>query len=75
VPVSTALRDQFASMCEPGTLTNKTVRAFKVSPALGFQPKAQDEITLTDGTVWPVVGCTFVNPAGTPLIYTVGVAK
>jgi hypothetical protein len=75
IPVTAALADKFASMCEPGTLTSKTVRAFKISPLLTFQPAARDEVTLADGTIWPVVGCTPVQPNGTPLVYTVGVAK
>jgi hypothetical protein len=75
VPVTQVLLDAFALRLADAALVQKTVRAFKVSPALGFQPVPQDTITLSDGSVWPVVGCTPANPAGTPLVYTVGVAQ
>jgi len=75
IPVTQALMGTFASQCAPGTLVSKTVRALKVSALLGFLPQSRDEVTLADGTVWPVVGVTPVNPAGVPIVYTVGVAK
>lgn len=75
VPVTQAVIGTFAATLVPGELVNKTIRTFKVSALLGFQPAAQDEVTLADGSVWPVIGCTTVNPAGVPLVYTVGVAK
>lgn len=75
VPVTASLMGTFGIALAPGALVAKTVRAFKVSALLAFQPAPKDEVTLADGTVWPVIGCTPINPAGTPLIYTVGVAK
>jgi hypothetical protein len=75
VPVTQGLIDSFAVRLEAGELVQKTLRAFKIAPSIGAQPQPRDEITLTDGSVWPVVGCTPINPAGTPLCYTVGVAK
>ena len=75
VPVTQSLMGTFSSMCAPDSLTNKRVRALKVSGLLGFNPRAQDEVTLADGTTWPVVGCTPVSPDGTPIVYTVGLAK
>lgn len=75
IPVTQALMGTFASQAAPGTLVNKTVRALKVSGLLGFFPRPGDEVTLADGTVWPVIGATQVNPAGIPIVYTVGLAK
>jgi len=75
VPVTANLLGTFGVSLESNALVAKTVRAFKVSALLSFQPAPKDEITLADGTIWPVIGCTPVNPAGTPIIYTVGVAK
>lgn len=75
VPATQGLVQSFETRIDEASLTVKTMRAFKVSALLGFKPLPQDEVTLQDGSVWPVVGCTPINPAGTPIIYTVGVAK
>jgi hypothetical protein len=75
VPVTVDVLDTFAATLEPGALVSKILRTFKVSALLGFQPAPLDEVTLPDNTVWPVVGCTPINPAGTPILYTIGVAK
>lgn len=75
VPVTQAVLGVFAATMAPGSLIQKTVRTFKVSALLGFEPAPQDEITLSDGAVWPVIGCTPIKPSGVPIIYTVGVAK
>jgi hypothetical protein len=75
VPVTQGLIQSFTVRLDEDALTAKTSRAFKLSPLLSFEPAPRDEVTLADGTVWPVTGCTFVNPAGTPLIYTIGIAK
>lgn len=75
VPVTQGLIQSFSVRLDEASLTAKTMRAFKISALLGFQPAPQDKITLADGSVWPVIGCTPANPAGTPLAYTVGVAK
>jgi|PlaIllAssembly_1097288.scaffolds.fasta_scaffold07940_4 hypothetical protein len=75
VPVTQGLVQSFETRLDEAALTTKVMRAFKVSTLLGFKPLPLDEVTLNDGSVWPVVGCTPVNPAGIPLVYTIGVAK
>jgi hypothetical protein len=75
VPVTQGLIQSFETRLDEASLVAKTMRAFKVSALLGFKPLPQDEVALADGSVWPVVGCTPVSPAGTPIIYTIGVAK
>jgi hypothetical protein len=75
IPVTKGLIQSFTVTLDDAAAVAKTRRAFKVSPALGFAPLPRDEITLADGTVWPVTGCTYVRPDGTDLVYTVGVTK
>ena len=38
--------------------------------ALTAEPKPGTTITRTDGTVWVVQGVDQLNPAGTPILYT-----
>jgi hypothetical protein len=74
IPVTQGLIQSFTVRLEEAIVL-KTSRAFKLSPALGFRPLPRDEITLADGTIWGVTGCTFVSPAGIDLVYTIGVSK
>lgn len=39
-----------------------------------FAPDADDEITLPEG-VFQIIGCTPLNPAGTPIVYKIGATK
>ena len=55
------------------TLAHKTGRFFQVAALdATFEPRALDRVTV-DGVVYSVVGCTPINPAGTPVTYGVGV--
>jgi hypothetical protein len=74
VPITQNLIQSFGKAFDGNVLKER--RAFKVSAsALGFFPESGDELVMSDDSVWPVIGATQVNPAGTPLFYTVGVAK
>lgn len=39
-----------------------------------FQPDAEDILTF-EGASWRVLGCTPLNPAGTPIVFKIGVMK
>ena len=48
------------------------IRAFYVAAAgLGFEPEPGD-LLLFEGGVWDIAGGTPLNPAGIPVLYTVG---
>ena len=75
LPWSKGIGGEFANKMEDLALAGRKVRYLKVS-ALGmtFVPAAMDTVGLESGT-WQVIGCTPINPAGTPLIYGVGVVE
>ncbi|MEM6902248.1 MAG: hypothetical protein AAF556_03295 [Pseudomonadota bacterium] len=52
---------------------SRSIRYLLMSAA-GAEPKQNDEIAL-EGSNWRVVGVTPLNPAGTAVIYNVGVVK
>lgn len=75
-PIDTApSAEAFDSKLEDGSLAGREVAYLKVA-ALGmvFAPAALDTVSF-DGTTWQVLGCTPINPAGTPIVYGVGVVK
>jgi hypothetical protein len=75
LPASQGTTQAFDNRLGQANLADKTLRFVKLSPIGGFEPLPHDELVF-DGRPWEVLGCTPVNPAGTPVIYGVGaVAK
>lgn len=75
LPASKGTVQAFDNRLEDLSLAGKQLRFLKVA-ALGmtFEPRSLDEVTF-DGAAWQVLGCTPVNPAGTALVYGVGVVR
>lgn len=40
-----------------------------------FVPDVDDEITVTNEGIFQIIGCTPLNPAGTPIVYKIGALK
>jgi hypothetical protein len=40
-----------------------------------FEPKAGHVVSGFESSVWEVIGCTPLNPAGTPIIYTMAIRR
>ena len=60
---------------ESGSLSKREVAYLKVATAsLSFRPERGDACTFASGA-WEVLGCTAVDPAGTPIVYGVGVVR
>ena len=75
LPSTEGKMQSFDSRLEDGSLAGRRMRFLRVA-ALGmtFEPKPLDVVSF-DGSTWQVLGCTPVNPAGTPLVYGVGVVE
>jgi hypothetical protein len=60
---------------DTGTLAVKAEREL-IAPGAGisFEPRNMDEATIGSAT-YRIVSCTPINPAGTPVLYTMGVIK
>ena len=58
-----------------GSLIDEKLR-YVLAAAKGapFEPKSVDMLDF-DGATWTVLGCTPLNPAGTPLLYPMGVMR
>jgi hypothetical protein len=72
LPVNNGSKESFDNQLEALTLAKKKVK-YTVLPAIQttFEPRAFDEVVI--GTeVYQVLGCTDVNPAGTPIVYGIG---
>lgn len=60
---------------EDGTLIEANIRGLMIAAkGLGWMPVAGDKATF-DGSDWTFIGCTPVNPAGTPLVYKASVRR
>jgi hypothetical protein len=60
---------------EPGSRAKRFDRYFKMPAAsLTFEPAPDDEVVM-GGVTYLVKDCEPVNPAGTPLVYGVGVVR
>jgi hypothetical protein len=75
LPASKGTLEAFDNRLESGSLAGKDLRYVKVAAEdLTFEPRPMDVATFA-GADWLVLGCTPVNPAGTALVYGVGVVK
>lgn len=75
LPASKGTIEAFDNRSEDGSLAGRELRYLKIA-ALGmsFVPRKLDTVSF-DGATWQVLGCTPVNPAGTPIVYGAGVVK
>ena len=75
LPASKGTVEAFDNRLEFLTLAGKTLLYIKIAASsITFEPKSLDEVSM-DSLTWQVLGCTPVNPAGTPLVYGVGLVK
>lgn len=75
LPASQGTIQAFDNRLEGGTLVDEKLR-FILAAAHGapFEPQSNDELEF-DGATWRILGCTPLNPAGTPLLYRIGAMR
>lgn len=75
LPASSGTGPAFDNRLEELSTAGKQLRFLKVAAqGMTFEPRSLDEVTF-DGSTWQVLGCTPINPAGTALVYGVGVVR
>ena len=74
LPASKGTVEAFDNRMKQDTSVNLDKLRFVIAAASGapFEPKPMDEITF-ESRQWRVLGCTPLNPAGTALLYKMGV--
>jgi hypothetical protein len=84
LPASKGTIEAFDNRREALSLAGKRLRYLKIAAKrMTFEPMPGDEVCFDetsddvsfDPVRWQVLGCTPVNPNGTPLVYGVGVVK
>lgn len=75
LPASNGTVQAFDIRYENGTLIEQNLRALTIAAKdLAWVPVAGDKATF-DGSDWTFIGCTPVNPAGTPIVYKAAVKR
>lgn len=75
LPASNGTVQAFDIRYENGTLIEQNLRALTIAAKdLAWVPIAGDKATF-DGSDWTFIGCTPINPAGTPIIYKAAVRR
>jgi hypothetical protein len=83
LPASKGTIEAFDNRLESGALVDEKLRYVLMSTKMlrtseagpdAIEPKSGDVLTF-DGHDWTVLGCTPLNPAGTPVIYRMGVKR
>lgn len=75
LPYAKGTIEAFDNRLEGGTLIEERLRYVLMSPVgLPIEPKSGDRVNF-DGHDWTVLGCTPLNPAGTPVLYPMGVKR
>jgi len=83
LPASQGTIEAFDNRLEGGTLIDERLRYVLMSPVMtrtseqgpdSIEPQSLDVLTF-DGHDWVVLGCTPLNPAGTPVLYPMGVKR
>lgn len=75
LPASNALVQSFDIKFESGTLVESNLRALVIAAkGLEWMPSPGDKASF-DGADWTFIGCTPINPAGTPLVYKASVKR
>lgn len=72
LPASKGTIEAFDNRVVDGTLIDEKLR-YVLAAAKGapFEPKSNDLLEF-DSLTWRILGCTPLNPAGTPLVYKIG---
>jgi hypothetical protein len=74
-PASAGTIEAFDIKFEAGGLIEANIRALVIAAKdLAWMPTAGDKATF-DGFDWTFIGCTPINPAGTPLVYKASVRR
>jgi hypothetical protein len=75
LPSTKGTIEAFDNRREDVSLAGKQLRFLEIAASsITFEPLPNDEVTM-DSATWLVLGCTPVNPAGTALVYGVGLVK
>lgn len=75
LPASQGTIQAFDNRREDEALATKQLRYLLVpGKGMTFEPRPDDQVTFA-GKTWLLLGCTPTNPAGTPLLYGVGVVE
>jgi hypothetical protein len=83
LPASKGTIEAFDNRLDGGTLIDEKLRYVLMSPQMtrtsatgpaAIEPKSTDVLSF-DGHDWTVLGCTPLNPAGTPVLYPMGVKR
>ncbi len=83
LPASRGTVEAFDNRLENGSLIDERLRYVLMSPVMAktsnlgpdvIEPQSLDVLTF-DGHDWTVLGCTPLNPAGTPVLYPMGVKR
>ena len=75
LPASNGTVQSFDIRFDNGTLIEQNLRALTIAAKdLAWVPVAGDKATF-DGSDWTFIGCTPVNPAGTPIVFKAAVKR
>lgn len=75
LPASNGTVQAFDIKFDNGTLVESNLRALVIAAkGLDWMPSPGDKATF-DGADWTFIGCTPINPAGTPLVYKASVRR
>lgn len=75
LPASNGTVQAFDIRFENGTLIEQNLRALTIAAKdLTWVPVSGDKATF-DGSEWTFIGCTPINPAGTPIVYKAAVRR
>lgn len=75
LPASNGTVQAFDIKFDNGTLVESNLRALVIAAkGLEWMPSPGDKATFDDAD-WTFIGCTPINPAGTPLVYKASVKR
>lgn len=75
LPASGGTVEAFDIKFDSGTLIESNIRALVIAAKdLPWMPKPGDKAAF-DGDTWTFIGCTPINPAGTPIVYKASVRR
>jgi hypothetical protein len=58
-----------------GLATGKAICAIVAAKGLEYPLEPGDVVSLADESTWTIIGLTVLNPAGVPIIHTIGAVK
>lgn len=75
LPASKGTAEAFDNRLQNGSLSGQQLKfAIIAASSMTFEPVSNDEMVINEES-WLVLGCTPINPAGTPLTYGCGLVK